>query len=286
MRFPKNWRSTSIFSPTLGNPERNAPPSYRSCMCGLGLFVCLLHFLQLLGLCQALPLQLLQLLRVSRTRSLLRWQFKQIQKDLRKRGAFRTCETQATKRSSQARDDPVVRHLACLFGGLPFPDRHATRSWEMRRRNKFNRVLQSRERNELRPSQVARPVSKSKTLSKRVKTASEGWWIVATTVQPCSVICFTSLMRESDILESKPLVGSSSNSREGLPNRDRATFVRFLSPPEIPRTRPGEPTTVSAHFFRLSFSITLSTSHSQRERERESEAKRTLQHSAALSFCS
>ena len=36
------------------------------------------------------------------------------------------------------------------------------------------------------------------------------------TVQPCSPICFTSRIRESDILESNPLVGSSSKSRVGF----------------------------------------------------------------------
>ena len=57
-----------------------------------------------------------------------------------------------------------------------------------------------------------------------MNTASEGWWMVATTVQPCSVMCFTSLIKESDILESKPLVGSSNSSSEGFPNNDRATW--------------------------------------------------------------
>ena len=46
--------------------------------------------------------------------------------------------------------------------------------------------------------------------------ASDGWWIVAMTVQPCSPICFTSRIRESDILESNPLVGSSNRRRVGF----------------------------------------------------------------------
>lgn len=41
-------------------------------------------------------------------------------------------------------------------------------------------------------------------------------------------------------------MGSSNKRSEGFPNKDSATFVRFLSPPEMPRTKPGEPTTVSA----------------------------------------
>ena len=45
---------------------------------------------------------------------------------------------------------------------------------------------------------------------------SEGWWMVAMTVQPCSVICLTSRIKESDILESNPLVGSSNKRRLGF----------------------------------------------------------------------
>ena len=92
-------------------------------------------------------------------------------------------------------------------------------------------------------------------------------------------------MRESDILESKPLVGSSSNSREGLPNRDRATFVRFLSlsgdsAHEAGRTHDGVCALLQVELLDHAFHLTFA------KRERESEAKRTLQHSAALSFCS
>lgn len=40
--------------------------------------------------------------------------------------------------------------------------------------------------------------------------------MVAMTVQPCSVICLTSRIKESDILESNPLVGSSNKRRLGF----------------------------------------------------------------------
>lgn len=54
--------------------------------------------------------------------------------------------------------------------------------------------------------------------------------MVATTVQPCSVICLTSFIRESDIFESNPLVGSSNNKRAGLPNNERATLGALALP--------------------------------------------------------
>ena len=66
--------------------------------------------------------------------------------------------------------------------------------------------------------------------------------MVAMTVQPCSVICLTSRIKESDILESNPLVGSS--------NRRRLGFLQAKSETERYRHNHGDMDSVRvAHYI-------------------------------------
>ena len=50
--------------------------------------------------------------------------------------------------------------------------------------------------------------------------------------------------------ESNPDVGSSQKNNDGLVSTSQAKARRFISPPDMPLTRPGTPTRVLAHFVR------------------------------------
>lgn len=52
---------------------------------------------------------------------------------------------------------------------------------------------------------------------------------------------------------SRPDVGSSQNSKLGSVNTSDAKASRFISPPEMPLTRPATPITVSAAFARPNY---------------------------------
>lgn len=54
---------------------------------------------------------------------------------------------------------------------------------------------------------------------------------------------------------SRPDVGSSQNSKLGSVSTSDAKANRFISPPEMPLTRPGTPITVSAAFARPNYNL-------------------------------
>ncbi len=61
-----------------------------------------------------------------------------------------------------------------------------------------------------------------------MKISDEGWWIVEMTVLPCVESLFKNLMRLREVVESKPVVGSSRKIIEGFINNYRPIDVLFF----------------------------------------------------------
>src|SRR5690606_5803868 len=64
------------------------------------------------------------------------------------------------------------------------------------------------------------------------RAASSGSWVTMTMVVPCSWMSSSSSMTLRAICESRLPVGSSANSRRGLPARARAIATRCCWPPD------------------------------------------------------
>ena len=58
--------------------------------------------------------------------------------------------------------------------------------------------------------------------------------MVEITVLPCFANLFKNLMRFREVVESRPVVGSSKKIIEGLMSNYKPIEVLFFSPPEIP----------------------------------------------------
>jgi len=58
--------------------------------------------------------------------------------------------------------------------------------------------------------------------------------MVEITVLPCLASLLRNLIRLRDVVESKPVVGSSKKIMEGLISSSKPIDVLFFSPPEIP----------------------------------------------------
>jgi len=61
--------------------------------------------------------------------------------------------------------------------------------------------------------------------------------MVEITVLPCLASLLRNLIRLRDVVESKPVVGSSKKIMEGLISSSKPIDVLFFSPPEIPLIR-------------------------------------------------
>ena len=59
--------------------------------------------------------------------------------------------------------------------------------------------------------------------------------MVEITVLPCLASLFKNLMRLREVVESRPVVGSSKNIIEGFINSSKPIDVLFFSPPDTPR---------------------------------------------------
>jgi hypothetical protein len=82
-------------------------------------------------------------------------------------------------------------------------------------------------------------------------------WVTTTTVRPSSASDRSVRMTERSIPGSRPEVGSSRNSRDGLTSSSRATLVRLRCPPErlvivwsACAVRPSSPSTSSTRCWR------------------------------------
>jgi len=91
-----------------------------------------------------------------------------------------------------------------------------------------------------------------------MKIWEEGWWIVEITVLPCLASLFKNLIKLRDVVESRPVVGSSKKIIEGFISNSRPMEVLFLSPPDTPLILVS-PIQVSLHFYRPRFLIIIST---------------------------
>ena len=78
------------------------------------------------------------------------------------------------------------------------------------------------------------------------------------TVLPCFESLFKNLMRLREVVESKPVVGSSRKIIEGFINNYRPIDVLFFSPPDTPLILVS-PIYVSLHFSSPKFFITRLT---------------------------
>jgi hypothetical protein len=95
-------------------------------------------------------------------------------------------------------------------------------------------------------------------LSKRLKISELGWWMVARIVMPLLASFFIYYMIRSDVVESRPEVGSSRSRILGSVISSYPIDVRFLSPPEIPLIE-TPPTLVFWHLVMLSLWMISST---------------------------
>jgi hypothetical protein len=67
-----------------------------------------------------------------------------------------------------------------------------------------------------------------------MKISDEGWWIVEMTVRPYLASLFKNLIKFKEVVESRPVVGSSKKIIEGLIKSYKPIEVLFFSPPETP----------------------------------------------------
>mmetsp|Transcript_7852 Transcript_7852/g.18025 ORF Transcript_7852/g.18025 Transcript_7852/m.18025 type:complete len:227 (-) Transcript_7852:699-1379(-) len=103
---------------------------------------------------------------------------------------------------------------------------------------------------------VRPPLPRRSTSSNRVKSEYRGWWITMMAVMPSSVSFLMEWITVRELVESKPLVGSSRNRRVGSAASSRPMFTRFLWPPLMPLF--STPPTML--FLMWSICITLRTS--------------------------
>ena len=71
-------------------------------------------------------------------------------------------------------------------------------------------------------------------LSNLNKSSADGWCIVARMLMPLSASSLRHYTTRKAEAESRPLVGSSSKSKDGFVISSYAIEVRFLSPPDMP----------------------------------------------------
>ena len=100
--------------------------------------------------------------------------------------------------------------------------------------------------------------NKRTTSSKDSKMSMLGWWIVHTIVRPVFTIFLTVLITMAAALASKPDVGSSMNTIEGLATSSTAIVNLFRCSVDKPST-PGRPTNAPLSGVSSTSSITSST---------------------------
>jgi len=74
------------------------------------------------------------------------------------------------------------------------------------------------------------PGASSSRCVKSRNTAAEGWWMVEMSVMPVAAMRFSTRITTAAERASRPVVGSSKNSREGLDASSTPTLTRFNSP--------------------------------------------------------
>mmetsp|Transcript_33905 Transcript_33905/g.89874 ORF Transcript_33905/g.89874 Transcript_33905/m.89874 type:complete len:311 (-) Transcript_33905:285-1217(-) len=100
------------------------------------------------------------------------------------------------------------------------------------------------------------PLPSSSTSSKSVKREKRGWWMTMMLVMPSWVIFFSEAQTATELLESRPEVGSSRKSKVGCAASSRPMLTRFRWPPLMPRC--STPPTML--FWMSTTCITLRTS--------------------------
>ena len=104
------------------------------------------------------------------------------------------------------------------------------------------------------PSNTKLPSHNIITLSNRLSILDDGECIVDIIVIPLSFNYYTVYIIDRALVESRPVVGSSRNSKFGFYINSIPIFTLFFSPPEIPHTV-TPPTRVSAQLYNPNISI-------------------------------